>query len=98
MEYTWNEKDIKVGRFVHRVPGNANTAYKIGFIVPRHQDQNPKQKYVLQAITDGMVGKFYTKEELAEHLTEDGFAPAHLHNVLAYMTELRSMVEGTYDD
>lgn len=107
MKFTWEEHDIIAGRIVCKPSANAKKkllersftpdgwsakwTHKIGF--------NPalnSKKYVLIAMTDGMISKPYTAKELVAHLNEDGLIPMPHAWLIKTMDYLKDCYEGNH--
>jgi len=68
----------------------AKWTYKIGWITPAESNK----EFVLIAMTDGMIGKGMTKNELTDRLNRDGMIPApHKH-----MLDVIELTRGCYGD
>jgi hypothetical protein len=105
MKFTWEEHDIIAGRTVCKPSANstkkllertftpdgwtAKWTQKIGY--------NPAlgaKKYVLIAITDGMITKPRTAKELAAALNEDGLIPMPHSWLIKTLDYLKDHYEG----
>lgn len=97
MKYIWSKDDIIVGRIVCKnidfqknldILYLATTTYKIGYVA------GDEDRYVLLAMTDGMVGKTHTKEALATALNDDDMVPMPHKKLLEVIKKLRDVYEG----
>jgi len=80
MQYLWEEEDVKCGMFVYLPPRNnkgkkfdpehcSTRLYKIGFVGGRSKGT------VLISMSDGMVGRVHTPNEMAHALTSSEMTP-----------------------
>ena len=70
MKFTWEINDIKAGRIVCSGEDIEHT-YKIGYIA----GEISNARYVLIAMTDGMIGLNHNKEGLVELLNKGAYRP-----------------------
>jgi hypothetical protein len=104
MKFTWESSDIIAGRIVCKP--NPNTAKKVlersftpdGWTAKwTHKiGYNPalgSKKYILISMTDGMISKPRTAEEMAAALNEDGMIPMP-H---AWLIKTLDYLEGSYE-
>lgn len=99
MKTIWEEDDIICGRIVCKRPldgkfeANGNTAkwtQKIGFVC----GESSSGRYVLIAMTDGMVSIPHSKKELVDILNQDNLIPMPHWWLAQVMTYLRDAYEG----
>ena len=91
IKYIWEEEDIIAGRWIKRQGVDFSTAYKIGYAFPKpltDRDYEETRRYVLIAITDGMVTSPQTKKEMAELLTKDNRIPLEYLELIGMIAEL----------
>lgn len=108
MKYTWEPEDIRIGRFFHR-GGEAEYAksclHKIGRLhlayhgldygTGRKEGETPL--YVITAMTDGLVFGPYTAEEMAAHLTKEGYQPTTAKQLMQLLDNRRITADTTLE-
>lgn len=76
MKVVWEASDIYAGLRT-KLPGTTITGDHIVGYCPGTRD--PKRKYCLVSLADGMViGGYWTKERVAQHLNANGDVPVEL--------------------
>lgn len=102
MKYTWEEEDIKPGRYFYRNDKGhggdlgylASVTHKIGFSTEAKGDGPGDRRYVAIAMTDGCVGECCTKAEFADMLNKGGYVPLRTDRLVEIIESLERQNSG----